>query len=320
MNSLQTTSGEWMTLSLAEAIARVPQWASAKDLKTAPLSGGITNQNFRVDVNGESFVLRICGNATDLVGINREAEYIANGAAGKLGIAPKVFCRIQPENYLVTRFIHGRPVPPAEMGKPENIRRVTESLKQFHALPLALPTTFLPFRRVEYLTTVARDHGAIFPRNFDWLVERMREVEAAFRRDPFVPRPCHDDLLNANFLVEDSSLGNDGRILIIDWEFAGMGDITFDLANFASHHRFNDDQSRWLLECYFGEITPRRFARLQLMRSVSEIHEAMMGMAQAGLSKLDFDFHEYADLWFGRATEAIHDPRWGDCLKEIAHV
>ena len=69
-----------------------------------PLGGGITNNNFRIDVDGESFVLRIPGADTELLGINREYEYAANLAAGKLGIAPEVYYFIQPEGYLVTRF------------------------------------------------------------------------------------------------------------------------------------------------------------------------------------------------------------------------
>ncbi len=301
-----------MPLSLEEAVARVPQWTGAKDLKTTPLGGGITNQNFRVDVDGESFVQRISGDDTDLLGISREAEYIAIRAAGQLGIAPEVFYLIQPESYLVTRFVTGRPIPLEEMVKPENIRRVAEALKKFHALPLQIPATFSPFRRVEHLTKVSRRYEVAFPVNFDWLMDRMREVEVAFLADPFTPRPCHNDLLNGNFL-------DDGRIRILDWEYAGMGDIYFDLANFSCHHRFDDDQAHFLLECYFGKSTPKRFARLKLMRPMSELHEAMWGTTQVGLSKLDFDFRGYADLWFGRATEAIHDPRWGDWLKEITH-
>ncbi len=300
-----------MSLSLEQAIARVPQWAG-KNVKTTLLGGGITNQNFRVDVGGESFVLRICGADTELLGIKREAEYIANLAAGKLGIAPEVFYVIQPESYLVTRFINGHPVPPEEMCTPNNIRRVAEALKKFHSLPLQIPATFSPFRRVEHLIQVSRRHNILFPSNFEWLREQMREVETAFLANPFIPRPCHDDLLNANFI-------DDGQIRILDWEYAGMGDIYFDLANFSSHHRFNDDQVRFLLECYFGEATPKQFARLQLMRPMSEMHEAMWGTTQTGISKLDFDFRGYADLWFGRVAGAIQDPHWGQWLKELSH-
>ncbi|MCI0475408.1 MAG: phosphotransferase [Anaerolineales bacterium] len=301
-----------MALSLAQAIARVPSWVG-KDAHATPLGGGITNRNYRVDVAGESFVLRICGEATELVGVNRDAEYAANYAAGQLGIAPPVFYRILPESYLVTRFIHGEPIPPDAMGKPENIRRVAQAIKQFHALPLTLPTTFSPFRRVEQMAKIARERGARFPKNFDWFVAQMRKVERAFLRDPFVPRPCHDDLLNANFL-------DDGRLYILDWEFAGMGDVFFDLANFASHHRFDDAQVRVLLQAYFGDFTAQQFARLQLMRAMSEIHEAMLGVAQSCISKLDFDFNAYADLWFGRAAQFIQNPEWEKWLKETTNA
>ena len=104
-----------MALSLEEALARVPQWTGAVDLKVTPLEGGITNNNFRVVVGGETCVLRIPGADTELLGMNRENEYSANLAAGKLGIAPEVFFFIRPEGYLITRFIPGRPLLLAEM-------------------------------------------------------------------------------------------------------------------------------------------------------------------------------------------------------------
>ena len=113
-----------MALTLEQAIARVPQWAGATDLKTSSLGGGITNRNYKIEVGGEAFVLRIAGADTDLLGIDRENEHAANAAAGELGIAPEVVYFIEPEGYLVTRFITGRPLPVEEISRPENIRRV----------------------------------------------------------------------------------------------------------------------------------------------------------------------------------------------------
>ena len=85
-------------------------------------------------------------------------------------------------------------------------------------------------------------------KDFDWLIERMQAAEQALHIRPLTPRPCHDDLLNANFLAN-------GQLYVLDWEYAGMGDIFFDLANFSDHHELTDEQDRWLLECYFGEVT-----------------------------------------------------------------
>lgn len=297
-----------MIPSLEEVLARVPQWSGAKDLKVTPLGGGITNQNYRVETGEGSFVLRISGANTDLLGIDREIEYAASCAAAAIGVAPEVYFFLRPEGYLITRFIQGKPVPVEEIGRPENIRRVVEVLRRVHAMP-PIPGTFSPFRMVESYAEIARGYQVAFPETFGWLLERKQEIEAAFVRDPFTPRPCHNDLLNGNFL-------DDGQLRILDWEYAGMGDVFFDLANFAVHHTFSEDQDRLLLESYFGEATRPRLARLKLMKIMSDFREAMWAIVQIGISQLDFDFREYADKHFRRMTGNFQDPSWMTWLQE----
>lgn len=299
-----------MSLTLEQAIARVPLFANARELKTTPLAGGITNKNFRVEADGAAYVLRIPGQDTALLGIRRAVEFVASRAAGELGVAPPVVCFIEPEGCLVTRFIDGAHIAPAAMSQPHNLRRVAEKLRTFHHHAPLLASEFNVFRRIEMLTGTARQHNGRLPNNFDWIVERVREVERALMRAPYTPRPCHDDLLNLNFL--DAR----GELYILDWEYAGMGDVFFDLANFSSHHRLDDDQVRALLRAYWNEATPQHFARLKLMWALSEIHEALWGTAQTGISKLDEDFQGYADLWFGRATQALQDARWNEWLEK----
>jgi thiamine kinase-like enzyme len=289
----------------------------AKDLKTTMLTGGITNLNYKIDADGKSYVLRITGADTDLLGIKRDVEYQANLQAGKLGIAPEVVYFIEPESYLITRFINGKRVPPEEITKPDYIRRVVRKLRLFHKNAQPLNGEFNVFRRVEWLTSVSRRYNCRFPFDFDWIMQKMRQVERALQKDPYLPTPCHDDLLNLNFLDEDVP-GEIGELRLLDWEYAGMGDIFFDLANFSHHHRLNDDMARVLLQEYFGEVTPKHFARLKLMWPMSEIHEAMWGTTQSGISKLDEDFQGYADLWFGRMRQSATDPRWDRWLVDVA--
>jgi len=298
-----------MALTVDEAIARVPMWANASDLKISPLGGGITNSNYRVDTGGESFALRIAGADTELLGITREYEYAANLAAGKLGIAPEVLYVIQPEGYLVTRFISARPFPPKEITQPDNIRRVMEIVRKIHSMS-EIPGTFSVFRTIEGYAEIARRYNVEFPEKFDWLMERAHEAESALMTDPEPPHPCHNDLLNANFLISD-------QIYILDWEYAGMGDRFFDLANFSDHHELSDDQDCWLLECYFGEVTEKRLAHLKIMKVMSDFREAMWALVQIGISQLDFDYRGYADRFFGRVFENIKDPRWDQWIKEM---
>ncbi len=299
-----------MGLSLEEAIARVPQWNKALDIKTSPLGGGITNQNFRIDVGKESFVLRIPGDDTELLGIRRRNEYEVNKIAGELGIGPEVVFFIQPEGYLVTRFIEGCPFPAEEIREPENIRKVADVLKRIHGLPF-IPGAFSAFRVVEEYTEVAQRYHVEFPVNFDGYLVRMKEAENAISANPISPHPCHNDLLNENFLY-------DGNIRILDWEYAGMGDIFFDLANLSAHHRFSDDEDRLLLDYYFGQATKPLIAHLKIMKIMSDFREAMWGLVQIGISKLDFDFRDYANKHFSRMTQNLSNPLWGKWLMEVA--
>ena len=281
------------------------------DLKATPLGGGITNNNYRIDVGGESFVLRIVGESTELLGINRDHEYAANLAAGKLGIAPQVYYFIQPEGYLVTRFIHGRPILPEEMRQPGNLRRVAKMVRRIHAMP-AIPGKFNVFRMIEEYSATARLYHVTFPDQFDWLTLRMQEAENALRIHSLEVCPCHNDLLNANFLAN-------GELTILDWEYAGMGDRFFDLANFSDHHSLTDEQDEWLLNCYFDQPpSPTQWAHLKIMKIMSDMREATWGLVQIGISKLDFDFRGYAAKFFGRVHDNINHPYWNEWLKEVS--
>jgi thiamine kinase-like enzyme len=308
---IMTVREQTMThIPVEEAIAQIPMWKNATDLKVTLLSGGITNHNYRVDTGGKSFVLRISGDKTELLGINREYEYQTQLIASELGVAPEAIYFHEPKGYLVTRFIEGHEIPPEELRKPENLVRVVEILHHIHALPI-IPGTFSAFQVVRDYAKVAKQYKVAFPENFEWLFHQMEDAEAALANLPLIPRPCHNDLLNGNFLATDQ------KIYILDWEYAGMGDIFFDLANFCNNHELSDQESRYLLDCYFEKLTPRHEAHLHLMKIMSDFREAMWGLVQIGISNIDFDFREYANKHFERLAQNILNPNWEQWLKEV---
>ena len=105
--------------------------------------------------------------------------------------------------------------------------------------------------------------------------------------------PCHNDLLNANFL-------DDGAIKIVDWEYAGMGDRFFDLANLSVNNEFGADEDRALMSAYFGKVRDEDLASLRQMKFMSDFREAMWGVLQSGISELNMDFNAYAAKHFER--------------------
>src|SRR4030095_3898386 len=79
----------------------------AAGAKVTPLSGGITNRNFKVEMPHGAFVLRVGGEGTELLGIDRRHEHAASAAAAGLGIGAEVVAFLEDEKALVTKFIEG---------------------------------------------------------------------------------------------------------------------------------------------------------------------------------------------------------------------
>jgi thiamine kinase-like enzyme len=297
---------------LVGAMQRVPELAG-RELTLTALSGGITNRNYLVTVAGraERYVIRLAGNDTHLLGISREVEHAATIAAAGVGVGPEVVEFIRPEGYLVTRFIVGSPVTEAEAREPATIVRVADSLRRIHQGP-PIPGLFIPLRIVEAYRALAAARGVRIPVEYELASAVGRRIELACLADPVELRPCHNDLLNANF-IDDGT-----RIRIVDWEYAGMGDPFFDLANFSVNHGLGPDEDAALLGAYAGTVSVPRLARLSVMRLVSDFREAMWGVLQQGISTLDVDFVAYAGEHFDRMLANAATPRFERALREIA--
>ncbi len=288
------------TASPEEVIERV--WPG-RSCRLEPLGGGITNRNFLVQVDGEAdrFVLRIGGKDTELLGIDREAERAAAEMAASIGVGPEVVAVVRPEGYLVTRFIEGSSIPPEQLREPAMLARVARSVRAIHEGP-ALPSRFDSHRVVERYAATAADHGVAIPDDYGWAHDISARIEAARGPQPLVP--CHDDLLNANFIFDG------GRVRIVDWEYAGMGDRFFDLGNLSVKHNFQPEHDEALLHAYAGEVRPHDLAAVRLMRFMGAFFEAMWGVVQQGISELEFDFKGYATENFERLRELAGDPQF----------
>ena len=297
---------------LTEVVARLTALLGPRQGGVAPLEGGITNRNYRLNFGGHDYVVRLPGKRTEVLGIDRQAECQANDAAAKLGIAPKVAAMLENPPCLVTAFVKGRELTAEELRKPDCLEEVAHALRRFHDSGTELPTTFDSFRLVDDYAAKAREHGGEPPEEFEQARARARDIEAALEgQAEHAPVPCHNDLLTANFLH------NDERVQIIDWEYAGTGDRFFDLGNFAVNNELDDDDEERLLEAYFGEPAGgRRRAALKLFRFMSDFREAMWGVVQTSVSELKFDFRGYADKHFERLARTGADDRFDSWLRE----
>jgi thiamine kinase-like enzyme len=290
------------------ALAAVDRLWPGRRASVVPLEGGITNRNFKVEVDGGAYVLRMGGVRTGLLGIDRAVEHAASLRAEEIGVGPPVVAFVQSEGWLVTGFIVGRRILPEEMRAQAELSRVALALRKIHSAP-AIPGRFDAHAVVDDYRAKAESYGAGIPREFAAAREVSERIRAARGSQPLVP--CHNDLLNANFL-------DDGEIRIVDWEYAGMGDRFFDLANLSVNHGFTVEDDRRLLEAYFGVERDADLASLRLMRFMSDFREAMWGVLQSGISELDFDFTGYAAQHFERMERTAAEPEFERYLKTVA--
>ena len=184
---------------------------------------------------------------------------------------------------------------------------VIRSVRAIHAGP-SIPSSFPVFRIVEDYRAIAAERGVVTPPAFDEVHARAGDIEAALSAHPLANRPCHNDLLNANFLLDGD------HVWIVDYEYGGMGDLFFDLGNLSINNGLSSDAQEMLLRLYFGDVTDAHRGRLQLMRIMSDFREAMWGVVQQAISTLDFDYVDYA----GPALHAMPGDRVGRPVRRVA--
>jgi thiamine kinase-like enzyme len=296
---------------LTDVVARLSALLGPRQGGVRPLEGGITNRNFLVHFGGDDYVVRLPGKDTNLLGIDREAERLATKQAAELGIGPKVAAMFEAPPCLVTCFVEGRELSSEELRDQGTLTEVAHGLRAFHESGLELPTDFQVYDVVREYAEASRSRGGELPEAFDETLERAGEIVAAVRdHAEHRASPNHNDLLAANFIQASD------KVVIVDWEYAGMGDPFFDLGNFAVNNELDESGGGRLLEAYFREpATPRRQAALNLFRFMSDFREAMWGVVQTTVSELDFDFPGYADKHFQRLTETGGDSRFRTWLE-----
>jgi thiamine kinase-like enzyme len=298
--------------SSVEALARrVPGWADA-ELTIEPVELGITNRNYKVTLStGRAYMLRLPGERTEVLGIDRANEAEAARRADELGIGPPVLGELPGVGTLVTEFVGGRhAADDAEFAA--RLPEVVDALRRFHRSG-SIGGAFPIHRVVEWHARDAATRGVPPPAAFDELHQRSTAIESAFAAAPTPPVPCHNDLLPANVLFDQ------GRVWLLDFEYAGMNDVFFDLGNLAVNSALDAPAQEALLVAYFGAVTPSRWARLQLMTIMSELREGMWAVVQQAISTLTHvDFVAYADERLGNCTRLCATPDFGRWLTDAA--
>ena len=295
---------------IEEIISKIDDW-KGKPVSIQPLKGGLTNSNYKVAVHGTPFFVRVPGASTELLAIDRRNEYFNSKAAAEAGVGPKVLFYFPDYQAMVLEFIDGKTMSKESLNASGMPERMAQAIMILHAGPRFLKD-FNMFRLTEYYIKICRDRSIHMPDGYLDRMPTVNQIEKAMSVHPLATVPCNNDLLAENYIDDGKSLR------LIDYEYSGNNDPTFELGNTCQEMQFTGDQIREVCSAYFGSSAPDKIARMKLNMIMSDVGWGLWAAIQAKVSKIDFDFWGWAVERWDRAVAKMDSEEFHGWLNDVA--
>jgi thiamine kinase-like enzyme len=296
--------------TIEQVIARIDAWRG-RPVAVSPLPHGLTNQNYRVDVGDESFVVRIPGESTELLQVDRANELYNTRVAAEVGVGARLVHHLPDLQVMIIEFIRGRTLSMSDLRAEGMPARIAAVLRRLHGGP-RFQRDFDMLALADHYLAVAGDRGIPIPADYRDRLPAIRRLGAALAARPLPTVPCHNDLLPENYLDDGD------RLRVVDWEYSGNNDPAFELGNTCQELLYDEPRIEELCRAYFGEARPELVARVTLNMILSDVGWTLWAAIQATISRIDFDFRSYGANRWARATAKLAGPdfpRWLEAVR-----
>ncbi|MBU0278088.1 MULTISPECIES: choline kinase family protein [unclassified Gemella] len=205
-----------------------------KIINTIETSYGITNKNYIVETNENSYFCRIPKDTLFINNKENEKEALDILKNEDYFLEPVYY----DSNLLITQFQKNAKTFISNKNL-SSIVEISKILKSLHKNKFQANNKFNPVETFEkYLYQVE---------NFEIDIEKYLPLVEEFKELYTPDRLCHNDLVEGNFLFTKS------KIYLIDFEYAGQNDYYFDIASFISENDLNYQETVTFLQSYFGD-------------------------------------------------------------------
>jgi thiamine kinase-like enzyme len=295
-------------MPLEEVLAAVPELHDAQSVES--LTGGLTNTNYKVTSPSGCYVVRISGKDTSLLAIDRENEAHNTIAAAETGVGAPFVAALPEHDALVLGFLDGEVMDAGKLRRGDRIGAVADACRRLHGGRRFLHDFDMFEIQPQYLAIV-RERGFRLPDRYESFEPRIRELERAMREHTEQTVPCNNDLLAENFIEVD------GEMRLIDYEYSGNNEASFELGNVWSESDLSLEQLEELVTAYWGRPLRNKVARARLWGLMSKYGWTLWGSIQDGISDLDFDFWSWAIEKYERAVEELDGPEFEQLLSDV---
>jgi thiamine kinase-like enzyme len=213
-------------------------------------------------------------------------------------------------NVMVLEFLNGKTMSKDSLNEPGMPIRMAQAIKKLNNGPRFL-LDFNMFGLTEYYLSLCKDRDIKIPDGYLDRLETIARIESAMEVNPLPELPCNNDLLAENYI-------DDGKQLwLIDYEYSGNNDPTFELGNTCQEMQFNDEQIAEVCAAYFGEVQQNMIARMKLNMIMSDVGWGLWAAIQENISTIEFDFWGWAIERWSRAVEKMDSVEFEGWLKEV---
>jgi thiamine kinase-like enzyme len=290
---------------IEQIVAEIKDW-HGKAVSIQALSGGLTNSNYQVTVDGIPFFVRVPGESTELLAVDRQNEYYNSKAAAQAGVGPKVLYYLPKYQVMVLEFLEGRTMSRAALQAPGMPTKIAVAIRRLHSGPRFL-TDFNMFRLTEYYLGICKQNRVRTPEGYPERLEAVGRIEKALAVHPLESVPCNNDLLAENYILVGDSMR------IIDYEYSGNNDPCFELGNTCQEQQYDEARIAEVCTAYFGSPNSSRIARMKLNMIMSDVGWTLWAAIQAKISKIQYDFWGWAVERWSRAVaklDSVEFPTW----------
>ncbi|MBC8336454.1 MAG: phosphotransferase family protein [Anaerolineales bacterium] len=294
---------------IEDAISKIEDW-KGRNVSFEPLLGGLTNPNYKVNVDGIPFFVRVPGESTELLAVDRKNEYTNSKAAAEAGVGPKVLYYLPEFKVMVLEFIEGETMSKEALNAPGMPTRMAQAIKQLHGGPRFL-TDFNMFRITEYYLKLCNERNIPIPDGYLDRMPTIEQIEEAMSDNPLPTVPCNNDLLAENYIDDGKSLR------LIDYEYSGNNDPCFELGNTCQEMEFDETQIQEVCAAYFGSVSASKIARMKLNMVMSDVGWGLWAAIQEKISTIEYDFWGWAIERWGRAEEKMDSAEFSTWLLEV---
>lgn len=213
--------------------------------------GGMSNFNYKVEINGRSYVLRIPGHGSSGM-VERKIELYNSALACDLGINPKIVYFNPSTGIKLTDYIDDVVTFDKDSIQiNDNVGRVAKILLKLHSSPKLQSNRFDLFHEIGKYDHLVEELGARMYDGWESFKENIKVIKQKLPQDSSFLRPCHNDLVPENFIQSKS-----GSLYLIDWEYSGMNDPVADIAALFLECEFTPPNQNKFLELYYDGNVP----------------------------------------------------------------